>query len=46
MLNGEILVATEKYRKLHAPPRLKVSSALISFCEPIDTKMKSPQSRS
>ena len=37
---SEILVTSEKYRKLHAPMRLKISSVPISFCEPIDTNLK------
>ena len=40
MHNSEILVTTEKYRKLHAPKRLKISSCRFRFCEPIDTKPK------
>jgi hypothetical protein len=42
---SEILVTTEKDRKLHAPMHLKLSSVPISFCEPIDTNLNMPQSR-
>jgi len=39
---SEILVTTEKHRKLHAPMRFKISSVPINFCEPIDTKPENP----